>query len=179
MIIQDLAQIGSPVLRKVCEETKTGDKETSAIITNLVDTLKAGRLVGISAPQIGSNKRIFVTEFTENPAIKNAFIDELRVFINPKITWSSKEEVEIYEGCGSVIKGQIFGPVLRPEKIKINALDGEGKEFEMEAEGYLARTLQHEVDHLDGILFTDKVKDNTKLISRNAYFKMMKAEEIK
>ena len=81
---------------------------------------------------------------------------------------------EEYEGCGSVASAQFFGPVERPEEITVCAYNREGEEFEYTASGLLARVIQHELDHLDGILFHEKIKDMKKVMSKEEYLKTNK-----
>ena len=174
MIVENIVQIGNPLLRKKTEVVKNIiSKNTNNIIKDLVDSLRHYELVGMAAPQIGENIKIFVTEIRKTPTRDVAMIDKLRVFINPKIVWSSKKEIVIYEGCGSVANSNLFGPVKRPEKIIIRAIDENGKKFKLKTDGLLARVIQHEYDHLFGIEFTQKITDIKKIMSRNEYFKMM------
>ena len=127
-------------------------------------------LVGIAAPQIGENVRIFVTEVRETKYRKEG-ADKLRVFINPKIINVSEETNEDYEGCGSVASAQLFAPVRRPEEITVEAIDESGNTFTYTAKGLLARVIQHEIDHLDGILFSEKISNLKKIMSREEYIK--------
>ena len=104
---------------------------------------------------------------TENRPADQA--DELRVYINPKIVQYSAEENVIYEGCGSVINGALFGPVKRSKEIVIEATDKNGNKFRLNCDGILARVIQHEYDHLWGIEFTEKIFDYKKLMSVEFY----------
>ena len=174
MIIKEIIQIGNHVIRR--KSRKLTDKEiksskTKTIIKNLVDSMRHYNLIGISAPQINHNIRILVTEIrkTKNRNIKD--LDDLKVFINPQIIFSSKEKVSGYEGCGSVADANLFGLVKRPKSIIIKAQDINGKWFDLKASGLLGRVIQHEYDHLDGILFIDKVSDTKSYISGSEYRK--------
>jgi peptide deformylase len=174
MVVENIIQIGNPILRN--KSKKVGDIrsiETKRVIGNLVDSMRHYNLVGMSAGQIGEKLRIFVTEVRKTPSRNPKNIDKLRVFINPKIIWFSKKEVIIYEGCGSVANGNLFGPVKRPEKIKIRAVDENGKIFKLKTNGLLARVIQHEYDHLNGIEFIEKITDMKKVMSRSEYLKMV------
>ncbi|MCL5094293.1 MAG: peptide deformylase [Patescibacteria group bacterium] len=182
MVIKDLPQIGSEILRKECAPVQLKEIKTrriEQIISDLCDSIEEAKLIGMSAPQLGHSLNIIITELRELPHRKVQDIDPLRVYINPIIKNLSKEEEIIYEGCGSVMNGKLFGPVKRPISIEVEALDKNGKKFNMKASGLLARVIQHECDHLKGILFIDKVTDNTKLLSRNNYIKLMKEGKIK
>ena len=172
MIIKEIIQIGNPILSRKSEiVTDVKSKDTKKVITNLTDSLRYHGLIGMAASQIGEKLRIFVTEVRKTK-YRDLKTDKLRVYINPKITWSSKKEVVIYEGCGSVAYAKLFAPVKRPEKITIKAIDENGNEFELKADGMLSRVIQHEYDHLDGIEFTEKITDMRKIMSSEEYKKM-------
>lgn len=172
MTIKELIQIGNPLLNQKSElVTKIDSKETQRVIKNLVDSVRHHDLVGIAASQIGEKLRIFVTEVRKTK-YRNLKKDKLRVYINPKIVWSSKKQVEIFEGCGSVAYAKLFAPVKRPEKIIVEACDEKGNEFRLEADGMLGRVIQHEYDHLNGIEFTEKITDMRKIMSSEEYRKI-------
>jgi len=174
MIIKDIIQIGNPLLsRKSKSVAKINAKETQKVITNLVDSVRYHGLIGMAASQIGGKLRIFVTE-VRNTKYRNLKKDELRIYVNPKIVQLSKKQTVIYEGCGSVAYAKLFAPVKRPEKIIIEARDRNGDKFRLEADGMLARVIQHEYDHLDGIEFTEKITDMRKIMSLGEYKKMIK-----
>jgi peptide deformylase len=146
------------------------------VIKDLRDTLRKSTLVGIAAPQIGENYKIFIT-CVRNTKYRNfGKEDKLRVFINPEIKFLSKKEVVIYEGCGSVVndEGFPFGPVLRSKEIEVEAFDEKGKKFSFRCDGILARIIQHEMDHLNGIEFLEKVKDSSRIVSEEFYKKTIK-----
>ena len=100
-------------------------------------------LIGIAASQIGEKLRIFVTEVRKTK-YRNLKKDQLRVYINPEIIWSSKKEITINEGCGSVAYAKLFSPIKRPGKIVIEAFDENGDKFSLAADGMLGRVIQHE-----------------------------------
>lgn len=175
MIIKNIIQAGNPFLRKKAKIVKNiNSSKVKKATKDLIDTMRGSDLIGISAPQIGQDFRIFVTELrkTINRDIKDR--DNLRIFINPKIIRISKKESMGHEGCGSVGSAQIFGSVKRPNKIIVEALNEKGEKFIINAKGLLARVIQHEFDHINGILFTDKVFDYKKLMSREEYKKLSK-----
>lgn len=174
MVVENIIQIGNPILRNKNELVKNvKDKKVVETIENLVDTMRSFGMVGTAAPQIGVNLKIFVTEIRKTEYRKGKDVDELRIFINPKIVWKSKKEVVIYEGCGSVAHSDFFGPVKRPEKIVIRALNEKGEKIKLKASGLLARVIQHEYDHLIGIEFVEKICDFKKIMSKNEYLKMV------
>jgi peptide deformylase len=173
MIIEDIIQIGNPILNRPSKfVAKISDEETQRVITNLVDSVRHHSLIGMAASQIGEKLRIFVTEVRKTK-YRNLPTDKLRVYINPEIIWSSKKQVVIYEGCGSVAYSKLFGPVSRPEKIIIEACDENGNKFRLKADGMLSRVIQHEYDHLNGIEFTEKITDMRKIMSSDEYKKMV------
>ena len=134
---------------------------------------KAG-LIGIAAPQIAENYMVFVTHPRKTKSRRLGRTDKLRIYINPKITFKSQEENIIYEGCGSIVKGDLFGPVSRPREIEIEATDENGQKFRLGCDGILARVIQHEYDHLMGIEFLEKVIDYRKVIVGKYYRKKIR-----
>jgi peptide deformylase len=149
--------------------------ETQKIIQDLSDTMRHQGLVGIAAPQIGIGSRIFLTEVRRTKNRKDITeLDPLRVFVNPQIVSLSKRLVEGYEGCGSVAQGNLFGIVKRPETIVLQATDEYGEPFTLQTSGLLARIIQHEIDHLNGVCFIDKVSDTKTLLGRGEYLKTKK-----
>jgi len=173
MVIKEIVQIGNPALSQKSKfVTKINSRYTQKVITDLIDSMRFHGLIGIAAPQIGEKLRIFVTE-VRNTKYRSLKSDQLRVYINPKIVWSSKKQVIIYEGCGSVAYANLFAPVRRPEKITIEARNEKGDKFKFSADGMLSRVIQHEYDHLNGVEFTEKITDIRKIMSLGEYKKMM------
>lgn len=158
MIVRKAAQVGHPVIRAKAKAVKdiTG-KETKRIVKNLIDSMRHHDLVGMAAPQIGVDARIFVTEVrtTEFRKDTGKHGDPLRVFINPKIIKLSTKTDKGWEGCGSVVSGELFAKVTRPARATVTAHNEHGERFTLEAKDLLARIIQHEVDHLNGKLFID------------------------
>ena len=172
MIIKKVTQVGNPIIRnKSTKVTSINSPEVKKIIKDLTDTMRHSNLVGMAAPQIGYNLQIFVTEIRNTTLRKTKELDKLRVFINPKIIDISKNKISGYEGCGSVALSGIFGKVSRPTKITISATDENNNKFECRANGLLARVIQHELDHLNGIVFLDKITDKKSLMSKEEYIK--------
>jgi len=170
MAIRELLQLGDERLTKEnLEITDFGSEKIKQVIIDLVETMKEKGLVGIAGPQIGENFKIFVTEPRETEFRTKDQADELRIFINPRIIEESAEKIIIYEGCGSVGRSQIFGPVSRPKTITVEASDEKGEKFLVKCDGLLSRVIQHENDHLSGIEFIEKISDYTKLVSPEAY----------
>ncbi len=172
-----IIQIGNPVLRKISKKVvDVGSEKTKKIVKDLIKVMRDNNLIGVAAPQIGVSERIFLTELRTTKARKSAIGDEekgLKIFINPKILGYSEEMVEMWEGCGSVAESNFFVPVIRPMAVVIEALDIEGKKFKLITKDLLARVIQHEYDHLDGVVFLDRNCDVSRAMSGEEYYKMM------
>lgn len=155
-----------PILKKVAKYVplkQTQSSEVKEIIQLMLKIIKGEQEkqkkgVGLAAPQIGISKRIILVDIAANGKGKTG---ELKAYINPKIIWISKRKGEWYEGCFST--GEICGIVSRPIIIKIQAFNQDGKFLEEKHKGYAARIFQHEVDHLDGKVFVNKILDPNKL----------------
>jgi peptide deformylase len=145
MNLMQIRKIGDPVLRSKTNKIDEVTKKTNDLVDNMFETMYAEEGVGLAAPQVGILKRIAVVDIREGNKI---------VLINPEIIEEEGKAIR-EEGCLS-IPGET-GDVIRAEKIKVRSLDRESNEIEFEAEGLEARAIQHEIDHLDGILFIDKV----------------------
>jgi len=144
LAVLPITLIGDPILRQRAKPVEKITKKTRRLIKDMVDTLYATpNGIGLAAPQVGVSERIIVIDIG----------DGLIVVINPRIVEASGSEVDI-EGCLSI--PGISGYVERAARVVVEGLDERGKPLRMEAESLLARVFQHEIDHLDGILFTDK-----------------------
>lgn len=142
MSILPLHFLGSPALRERSVEVEAVDGETRAFIDALFETMDANKGVGLAANQVGVARRVAVVD-----------ADEQRIaLVNPVIV-SAEGSAREEEGCLSI--PELFGEVTRPERIVLQALDRDGTPYRLEAGGLLARAIQHEIDHLDGILFLD------------------------
>jgi peptide deformylase len=158
----------SPILVQVAEAIpaeKIGAPEIQADIEKMLKVAFGEQqdkdmplLVGLAAPQIGISRRIILVDVLAEGKGK---VGDLRLYINPEITWFSDEQNEWYEGCFST--SRVCGIVSRPTRIKIRALNREGKTIEEEHSGYTARIFQHEVDHLNGKEFVSRITDDNKL----------------
>ena len=145
MAIRKIREIGDEVLTKVCKPVDKMTLRTKILIDDMLDTMYEAYGVGLAAPQVGILKRLVVIDVGEGPI----------VLVNPEIIETSGEQTG-EEGCLSV-PGK-SGTVTRPNVVKIRALDQDMKPFEMEGEGLLARAFCHEIDHLDGHLYVEKVE---------------------
>ena len=143
MAVLPLHLLGSPVLRERSREVQAVDDEVRAFVDAMFETMDANKGVGLAANQVGKAVRVAVID-----------ADEKRItLINPRITKVGPEREAEEEGCLSI--PEIFAEVTRPVQVTLEALDRDGKPYTLEADGLLARAIQHEIDHLDGILFLD------------------------
>lgn len=175
MAIKKVIQAGDPRLKSKNKlVSKINSPEIQKLVKDLNLSMKKAGLIGIAANQIGENYNVFVTfpRFTKSRRLGKG--DKLRVYVNPKFTFKSKKESTIYEGCGSVADGAIFGPVSRPKEIEVEAIDEKGQKFSLRANGILARVIQHEMDHLDGVEFIQKVSDYSKIVVYQQYRKVIR-----
>ncbi|MFM2423998.1 MAG: hypothetical protein RLZZ70_387 [Candidatus Parcubacteria bacterium] len=176
MIITNLTQVGNPIIRAEAKEViNPKTKAVQKIVTDLVDSMRHYGLVGLAAPQIGKNVRVYVSEIRQTKIRRDITPDPLRVFINPRILSYSKKMELGWEGCGSVASSDLFAKVKRPSAVVVEATDEHGNQFKLKARGLLARVIQHEQDHLDGIVFTDKA-DTSTYMSKVEYLKLRKSE---
>jgi peptide deformylase len=142
MSLLPLHLLGSPVLRQHSTEVKTVDDEVRRLVADLFDTMDAARGVGLAANQVGVARRVAVVDAEGD---RFAMIDPVILETEGRATAE--------EGCLSI--PEIYGDVTRPERIVVEAVDQEGNRYRREATGLKARAIQHEIDHLDGILFLD------------------------
>lgn len=170
MAILKVAAMGNPVLRKVSEPVTAEEllcRPFQTFLDDLIDTMREYDGVGIAAPQVHVGKRAAVMEVHQNPRYPQLPDFPLTVFINPLVTFLTDEEFDMWEGCLSV--PDIRGKVPRKKKIRVDAWDRQGQTISMDAEGVFAAVLQHELDHLDGKLFVDRVRDTSTLTFLKEY----------
>jgi len=155
MTILEIKKYPNSILRKKCKEAKEITKEIKALARNMVETMTESEGIGLAAPQVGELKRVIVVHPIRNRSLKARDETNPQAFINPKIIRKSKEAEIDEEGCLSF--PGLFLKIKRAKKVVIEALNQEGKKIQIKAEGLPARVFQHEIDHLDGILFIDKI----------------------
>jgi len=148
MAIREILTVPNPVLKQVSTPVEAVDDAMRALMDDMLETMYAAPGIGLAAVQVGVPKRIIVMDLArtgEPPAP--------RYFVNPEILWSAEETQPHEEGCLSV--PDIYEEVERPAKVRLRYLDYDGKPVEEEAEGLYAVCIQHEMDHLQGVLFID------------------------
>ena len=154
MSILKVARMGHPVLRERARPLDTGelrDRFVQKLIDDMIDTMHEYHGVGLAAPQIHEGVRLFVALLEEEPGPKA----EARVIVNPEIVPNAETKEEGWEGCLSI--PDIRGMVPRFTDITVRALDRHGKPVELRLKNFAARVAQHETDHLDGVLFFDRM----------------------
>jgi len=149
MAVRKIRILGDPVLRKRAEEVEAIDDNIRVIVQDMHDSMYQDGGVGLAAPQIGESLRIIVLD-----GDVEKYGERIIAIINPVITWS-EGKVEEEEGCLSI--PGIREKVERIAKVRVKGFDAEGGEIEFDADGLLSRAIQHEIDHLDGVLFIDRV----------------------
>ena len=157
MAIRDILKMGNPELLKVSEPVDFEKDDFTTLIEDMKETMKANDGAGLAAPQIGVFKRLVIFGFDTNDRYPEANSVPFTVLINPIITPLSDEKENGWEGCLSV--PGLRGVVPRFSHIKYEGYDAEGNKIEREVEDFHARVVQHECDHLDGILYPMKIED--------------------
>lgn len=163
MPIRTIVKHPSEVLETVCTPVTTFDSNLAVLLDDMYETMIEADGVGIAAPQVGAAVRAAIVDFREGQ-------DRIEM-INPELVLYEGSDTDI-EGCLSF--PGVFGEVERYDHIKIKAQERDGSWYELEAEGYEARAILHEMDHLDGILFTGKI---TKFITQEELDEMIRAQE--
>jgi peptide deformylase len=155
--VLDIKVIDDPVLRRKAKKVIKVTPELRQLIDDMIETMRAAPGVGLAAPQVGVSERVLVVEYAEEPEDEDAPPPKKKLYalLNPEIVWASDEMVDGTEGCLS-IPGWL-GDVSRHEAIAIKALNRSGQKVKINAEGWLARIFQHEIDHLDGVLYIDRL----------------------
>ncbi|MBQ7303472.1 MAG: peptide deformylase [Alphaproteobacteria bacterium] len=155
MSILQLYEYPHPILTQKAERVLKVDDDIRKLLKDMLETMYADKGVGLAAPQVGVSKRIIVIDTEQRDEDGNYKPGNPMYLINPEIIYKSEEMIWFCEGCLSVPKQS--ADVERHYKIKVRYLDYDGKEQEIEAEDYPAVVLQHEIDHLDGILYIDRI----------------------
>ena len=144
-MILDITKLGEEILRQKAEPVAEINDEIRKLADDMLETMIEADGVGLAGPQVGKALRIFVVMADD---------DVKRVFINPQIIKTSEELCDYEEGCLSI--PQVYESIRRPARVTVQAFNEKGKPFTLEAEGLLARVIQHEYDHLEGVLYIDR-----------------------
>lgn len=159
----EIVTYGDEVLTTKAEKVHELGPEVASMASEMLETMLRGRGIGLAGPQVGKLLRLFVTQVEG---------DKPRVFINPEIVLTSQDEVNYEEGCLSL--PGLYIDVKRPSSVKMQAWNEKGRPFTVEADGLLARVLLHEYDHLDGILFVDRVSPAKRERALGQYQRMIR-----
>lgn len=156
MAIREIVFTPDQVLRRKAHKITTFDKDLQTLIDDMIETMRDAPGVGLAAPQVGISQRLIVVEYAENEEDdeNEDAPKKLYVVINPEIVTAAEEQVEGIEACLSVPR--LVGEVNRSTAITVKGLNRHGRPIKIKAEGWLARIFQHEIDHLEGVLFTDR-----------------------
>lgn len=149
---------GDTVLRAETADVEAPSPLIRQLAADMIETMYGAEGVGLAAPQVGRSERLFVVDITamiERERDPGRYPPQPMVFVNPEIVWESEEETSFEEGCLSI--PDVRETVWRPERVRIRYRDLDFAEHEMEAGGILARVIQHEYDHLEGVLFLDHI----------------------
>lgn len=160
----DIYTIGADVLRERAVPIERFDELLADLIEKMFETMKLGRGVGLAAPQVGLSHRLFVMQVDG---------DKQRVFVNPEIIETSVELDSFEEGCLSI--PGVYADLDRPAEIRVQAMNELGRRFTLGAAGFTARVIQHELDHLNGVLFTDRLPERNRDRLLKQYEKRMRA----
>lgn len=164
-MVKQICRMGNPILREVAKEFKVSElatEEFRQLLLDLRDSMKHYGGIGIAAPQIGVSRQVALIELPETNRYGEPVQLPFTVFVNPRLEILTDEQQGFWEGCLSV--PGLRGFVERPRKLKVTYLDEKGVEKELVAEGFLATVIQHELDHLFGVLYVDRIRD-PKLLS--------------
>jgi len=169
MTVRPILTAPDPRLQAISTDVETVDDAIRQLVDDMADSMYAADGIGLAAVQVGVPKRVLVIDLDQKEGKKNP-----RAYINPKILWASDEVAVYEEGCLSV--PEIWDDVERPARINCEYLDRDGNKQLLEADGLLATCLQHEMDHLNGVLFIDHL---SRLKRSMAIKKLTKAKKLK
>lgn len=171
MTIKNIVLAGTPQLRHIAKAVNTqwfGTNQAKALIEELFETMKARQGVGLAAPQIGESLRVIVYGFQTNARYPDQAPVPLTLMVNPKIIQASPDVIYLYEGCLSL--PEVRGLVPRHEWIEVQAQDEKGHMFQNRYQGFEARIIQHEIDHLDGKIYPERM-DNMRTLGISSALK--------
>lgn len=168
MAVLPILSYPDPRLRTIATPVKEVTTEIKTLISDMIETMYDAEGIGLAASQVDKHIQLIVMDLSENK-------DTPIVFINPKVTPLVEEKQPYEEGCLSV--PEVYDKVERPNKVRIEALDQDGKAIDQEAEGLLAVCIQHEMDHLNGIIFVDYLSHLKQTRARDKVKKVLKIRE--
>jgi len=154
MALREIVVVPDPVLRRKAQKVRTFDADLQRLIDDMVETMRAAPGVGLAAPQVGVSQRVIVVEYGEDDEEDENAPKRLYVVVNPEIVEASEETEMGVEGCLSI--PGLVGEVERSRRIVVKGQNRRGQPIKLKLQGWVARIFQHEIDHLDGILFTDR-----------------------
>jgi peptide deformylase len=157
MAVRRVLKMGEPLLRQAAAPVTRFDEELASVIADMNETMRALSGAGIAAPQIGVSLRVVIFELEDNPRYPQLTPVPYTVLVNPLLTVLGEQQEEGWEGCLSV--PGLRGLVPRYRNLRYQGFDASGSPIDRTVEGFHARVVQHEVDHLDGILFPQRVRD--------------------
>ena len=157
MAVRPVLRMGHPVLRQVAAPVTDFGPALGALLVDMEETMREQHGAGIAAPQIGVGLRVVIFEMRENPRYPDIAPIPFTVLVNPELTPLGEEQDSGWEGCLSV--PGMRGLVPRYRQLRYSGFDREGRRFERTVSGFHARVVQHEVDHLDGILYPQRIRD--------------------
>jgi len=148
MAIREIVKLPDPILKKISQPVERVDDELRGLADDMLATMYDAPGIGLAAVQIGVPRRLLVVDIAKEEEPRSP-----KTFINPEVIWSSDELSEYEEGCLSI--PEVFDTIQRPSQVRVSYLDRDGKQHETLYDGLMATVLQHEIDHLNGILFID------------------------
>jgi len=163
--VREVVLMGDPVLRTEADPVEVFDEELRTLVRDMFETMYLAEGIGLAAPQVGISRRVLVVDLRREDQP-----DRRVALVNPKIVWASGETDKQPEGCLSI--PGLEEVVERPWAVRIEGFDPEGNEIVVEAEELFARALQHEIDHLDGVLFLDRVSPLTRKLALKKWKKL-------
>jgi len=169
MALRNIIKLPDPRLRLVSEPVKSVDDDLRRLVEDMFETMYEAPGIGLAAIQVGVPQRVVTLDLA-----KKDEPNDPRVFINPEVVWRSDDKCKHEEGCLSI--PEYYEEVERPDKVKVRYLDLDGQAQEIDAEGILATCLQHEIDHLNGVLFIDYLSKLKRSMVIKKFIKAAKRE---
>lgn len=173
-MILDIVKYPDPFLKTTATPVETVDDSVRKLIDDMIETMYHARGIGLASVQVGDARRVIVLDVPDEDENERVKGKNLMAFVNPEIIWSEGETI-FEEGCLSV--PGVNADVERAARLRLKAMDRDGNPVELEAEGLLAIALQHEIDHINGILFIDRLSRLKRELIKRKYMKALQSEE--